>query len=294
MHPEVSIIISTYNGATYIGETIESIVGQTYSNWELIIVDDGSTDETEKVVASFNDERVRFIKAGRIGLNGKIKNIGLDKASGELIAFIDHDDLWAPEKLMKQVIALNEYPEAGFCLVNGYNFKEKGKPVSFFYRQRDGVKFDNVFLSFFQSDLSAWTQTLLMRKECIKTGRFNENSLFADPEFIIGLAGNYKAVVLFEPLVYHRQHATSYSTVHWIPCHQQGINIIAKYKNNGMLPPALANNALFKSHINFGEKYIIRRKSMNAINHFIKAWRYNMISIAPLKKTVKAILYAFR
>src|SRR5688572_2239656 len=183
-NPKVSIIISTYNGASYIGETIESIRTQTYLNWELIIVDDGSTDDTEGVATTFNDGRIKFIKAGRIGINGKIKNIGLDKVSGELIAFIDHDDLWAPDKLERQVIALQQHPDAGFCLVNGYNFKKKGEPISFFYRQTDGTKIGNVFLSFFQYELSAWTQTLLMRKQCLEAGRFNETSLFADPEFV--------------------------------------------------------------------------------------------------------------
>jgi len=294
MHHKVSIIISSYNGAPYIGETIESVINQTYDNWELLIVDDGSTDETEQVVASFHNERVRLIRAGRIGRNGRIKNIGLDNASGDMIAFIDHDDLWASNKLEVQVRALQQYPEAGFCLVNGYNFKEKGKPVSFFYQQQDGVKVDNVFLSFFQSRLSAWTQTLLMRRECLQAGRFNETGLFVDPEFIINLASHFKAVIWYEPLVFHRQHQESYSTVNWIPCHQQGINIIEKYKNNKMLPAVLANDALFKSHINFGEKYIVRKEPLNAISHFLKAWRYKIFSLAPFKKSMKAILYTFR
>ena len=291
MSPQVSIIISTYNGAAYIGETIESILAQTYSNWELIIVDDGSTDETEKIVRSFNDQRIQFIRAGRIAINGKVKNIGLDNTNGELIAFIDHDDLWAPDKLEKQVIVLQQYPEAGFCLVNGYNFKTRGEPVSFFYRQREGVKVDNVFLSFFKSELSAWTQTLLMRRECLGAGRFSETSLFADPEFIINLARQFKAVVLFEPLVFHRHHDDSYSTVNWISCHEEGIRTIRKYRKNKLLPVKLANDTLFRSEIHFGEKCIMRKQSGNAVRHFFKAWKYKVFSIVPLKKMAKAIFH---
>lgn len=294
MSPRVSIIISTYNGAAYIGETIASIRDQTYRNWELIIVDDGSTDDTENVITSFQDDRIQFIKAGRIGINGKIKNMGLDKISGEFIAFIDHDDLWAQNKLEKQMIALQTYSEAGFCLVNGYNFKHKGEPVNFFYHQRQGIRIDKVFLSFFQSQLSAWTQTLLMRRECLQAGRFSETSLFADPEFVFNLACQFKAVVLFEPMVYRRQHASSYSTVNWIPCQEQGIKIITKYKNSKLLPPAVAKNALFRSHIDFGEKYIREKQSRKAIRHFFKAWGNKIFSIAPAKKIMKAVLYSFR
>ena len=132
--PKVSIIITTYNGSKYIRETIESVCNQTYRNWELIIIDDGSEDNTCEIITSFKDERIQLFKAGRIGINGRIKNIGLEKASGELIAFIDHDDLWHPSKLEKQITVLQEYPEAGFCLTGGYNFKTKGEPFEYFYK----------------------------------------------------------------------------------------------------------------------------------------------------------------
>src|SRR6187549_1636408 len=120
--PKVSIILPTYNRAGLIMETIESIRTQTYSNWELIIVDDGSDDNTEEKISHLKDEKIQFIKAGRIGIGGKIKNIGLSNASGEFIAFNDSDDLWHKTKLEKQVAALQEHPEAGFCLTGGYNF----------------------------------------------------------------------------------------------------------------------------------------------------------------------------
>src|SRR4026209_101684 len=107
--PKVSIILPTYNRAGLIMETIRSILEQTYANWELIIIDDGSDDDTEKLVTQIKDERIQFHKAGRIGIVGKIKNIGIEKSNGELIAFIDSDDLWAETKLEKQIAALQQY-----------------------------------------------------------------------------------------------------------------------------------------------------------------------------------------
>ena len=80
---KVSIIMPTYNRANYIGETIESVRNQTYKNWELIIVDDGSEDNTGVIISRVKDERIRFYIAGRIAINGKIKNIGIEKANGE-------------------------------------------------------------------------------------------------------------------------------------------------------------------------------------------------------------------
>src|SRR5687767_9877323 len=107
--PKVSIILPTYNRAEFIGETIDCILHQTYGNWELIIVDDGSDDGTEQVINKFQDKRIRFFKAGRIGIGGRIKNTGIHQSSGEFLAFIDSDDLWAHTKLEKQVNALLEY-----------------------------------------------------------------------------------------------------------------------------------------------------------------------------------------
>ena len=293
--PKVSIIISTYNGIRYIGETIESVRSQTYTNWELIIIDDGSNDNTCEVITRIKDDRIYLCKAGRIGINGRIKNIGLSKSSGELIAFIDHDDLWAPAKLEKQVAALEQFPEAGFCLTGGYNFKDAGQPVNYFYKQNKGISVDHIFLSFFRSEISAWTQALLVRRECIeKAGAFNENSLFADPEFIVNLSSHFKAVMLYEPLVYHRLHDNSYSTIKWVQCHNQGLDIIRKYKNNRLLPISVARDALFRSHINFGEKYLFHKERRKAILHFYEAWKNKPLSIVPFKKTAKAILYTFK
>lgn len=135
---KVSIIMPTYNRGSFILETIESVRDQTYDNWELIIVDDGSDDNTAEVIAEIKDTRIRFYKAGRIGIGSKIKNLGLEKATGDLIAFIDSDDLWAREKLEKQVTALQQYHNAGFSLTGGYNFRDPGEPLEYFYKKKRG------------------------------------------------------------------------------------------------------------------------------------------------------------
>src|SRR4029079_12478196 len=100
--PKVSIIMPTWNRAVYIMESVESVISQTYQNWELIIVDDGSEDETAEIISQIKDGRVKFHEAGKTGIGIKLKNIGIERSDGELIAFLDSDDLWAPTKLEKQ------------------------------------------------------------------------------------------------------------------------------------------------------------------------------------------------
>lgn len=105
----------TYNSEDYVGESIRSVQQQTYENWELIIADDLSSDSTVKLVESFaeNDSRIKLIKSDRnLGPAGA-RNIAIDAAQGEYIAFLDSDDLWYPEKLEKQI---------AFMENNGYVF----------------------------------------------------------------------------------------------------------------------------------------------------------------------------
>lgn len=289
---KVSIILPTYNRAAYIVETIESIRKQTYPNWELIIVDDGSDDNTEEVIGKLKDERIQFYKAGRIGINGKIKNIGLEKASGELVAFIDSDDLWDVTKIEKQVAVLHQYPEAGFSLTGGYNFRQPGEPIDYFYKYREGIKYENVFNSFFTSELPGYTQALMFRKKCIAvTGSFKEAKSFSDLEFILNLAYHFKAVILYEPLLYRRIHDTNYVHSNWEKSYYEGIEIIRSYKK--ISGPKKIRDALFRLYINFGEDCLLYKERRKAVNFFFTAWKNKPFSFIPLKKIAKAILHYF-
>lgn len=110
----VSIVMPSYNTAKYIEEAIVSVLNQTYPYWELIVVDDCSTDSTEKVLKQYlMDNRIHFLKNEKNSGAAVSRNYALREAKGKWIAFLDSDDLWLPEKLEKQI---------GFMLSNGYHF----------------------------------------------------------------------------------------------------------------------------------------------------------------------------
>lgn len=109
----VSIVMPSYNTADYIGDSIRSVLNQTYDNWELLIVDDCSTDNTDSVVAGFTDSRIRYLKNEHNSGAAVSRNYALREAKGRWIAFLDSDDLWEPEKLEKQI---------AFMERNGYAF----------------------------------------------------------------------------------------------------------------------------------------------------------------------------
>lgn len=114
MNELVSIIMPSYNTDRFIAETIESVLAQTYTDWELIIVDDCSNDNTDEVVAQYlSDTRIRYIKNEKNSGAAVSRNRALREAKGKWIAFLDSDDLWLPEKLEKQI---------EFMKSNGYAF----------------------------------------------------------------------------------------------------------------------------------------------------------------------------
>lgn len=113
MNDLVSIITPSYNTARFITETINCVLAQTYANWEMIIVDDCSTDDTDAVVAGFTDPRIRYLKNEKNSGAAVSRNRALREAKGKWIAFLDSDDLWEPTKLEKQI---------GFMERNGYHF----------------------------------------------------------------------------------------------------------------------------------------------------------------------------
>ena len=291
--PTVSIIIPTYNRAGLILQTIESIRNQTYSNWQLIIVDDGSKDNTEELVSRTKDDRIQFIKAGRIGIGGKIKNIGLANATGEFIAFNDSDDLWHKTKLEKQVAALQKHPEAGFCFTGGYNFRKNEEPIDYFYKIQDGTRFDNLFTAIFQSEVTVFAQALMIRRSCLGViGSFKEEKSFSDFDFIVSLARNFKGLILYEPLVFRRLHDENYINTTWEKSYDEGKAII--HENKMFLSRRVYNNALFRLYINFGETCLRYKQKQKALNNFLKAWQYKPFGIIPLKKAAKAILQFFK
>jgi len=104
--PKVSVIIPTYNRADVIGGAIQSVLDQTYADWELIIVDDGSRDNTQDIVASYNDPRIRYIYRDNTGTPGA-RNTGIQASTGEYVAFLDSDDMFLPDKLQLQVAAMD-------------------------------------------------------------------------------------------------------------------------------------------------------------------------------------------
>lgn len=192
----VSIIIPTYNRGYTIKKSIESILNQTYKSFELIIVDDNSTDNTAEIVKSIKDERIRYIKQEKnLGAN-VARNRGVIESKGNFIAFQDSDDEWLPNKLEIQLDELkNNNADIVYCSFNRFeNDKHEVIP-------KKNINDENIATELLKYNFIS-TQTILGKKECFESEKFDEKlPRFQDWDLVIRLSMKYKIHHVNKPLV---------------------------------------------------------------------------------------------
>lgn len=209
--PLISIIMPTYNRADLIKRAIKSILFQTYENWELIIVDDCSTDDTKVVVQQYKDERISYIyNPENLGAN-YARNVGITNAAGELITFLDSDNEWVPNKLK---IQLSEFTGDCFWSFSAFEYHDWDN-----IRNVPDMKYihdikKNQLLNILTKRNIVDTGTLMVKKECFdKVGLFDEEMpRFQDYELAIRLAMNFPYKYIDNPLLIVHKTAKSIST----------------------------------------------------------------------------------
>jgi len=209
---KVSIIVPTYNRAHLVTETIDSILAQTVKDFELIVVDNESTDNTEEVIKSYTDRRIRYFQHQNNGLVAVNRNYGISKANGEYIAFCDDDDLWMPEKLERQVKLLDLNKELGLVYSDSYIMDENGDLERDTLFSNSRPLRGNVFDKLFQSNCIP-TLTVMIRREVLsKVGGFDPKYIIAqDYDLWLRIAEHYPIDFTEEPLAKYRIHGGSIS-----------------------------------------------------------------------------------
>ena len=218
-NPKITILIATYNRASLLPNTLQSILAQTYSNWECLIIDDHSTDGTEKIVQDFINKDKRFsyyLKSGnyKVGLSGT-RNYGLDLAesyNSEFIQFFDDDDLMHPKKLELQLKGLHENPESMFSICGRRNFENEAEIDWEDHQQIFQSKLYSFGEAFLIGKLRLVAQVFLFRAQYLKDQRFDENLRYAeDWEFFskLFLKETPKYEVLDQVLFFRRKHLNS-------------------------------------------------------------------------------------
>lgn len=204
--PLVSIIVPAYNAGKYIAETIDSVIAQTYSNWELIIVNDGSSDNTLPIIETYShkDTRISFITKPNTGVSDT-RNTGIAKARGEFIAFLDADDVWLPNNLEKKTDYLKNHPDIDFVFSNMLQADQYLQSQTLAPKGKDTAIFEDLLL-WNGEVIPGPSSNLLVRKKCLDAGiRFDKRlTTIADQNFTVQLAAKFKGKLLDEALWVYR------------------------------------------------------------------------------------------
>ncbi len=205
--PIISVIIPAYNAERTILETIESIQQQTFSDFEIIVINDGSTDKTLELLQNIKDNRLKILSYENGGVC-VARNRGISHATGELIAFLDADDMWTPDKLELQLAALQQHPEAGVAYSWTYFMYEQegsvvpGKPVFF-----EGNVYPKLLVENF---IAHGSNLLIWRKVIESVGEFDSTFPHcADWDFYLRLAAQYPFVLVPKHQIFYRQSSGS-------------------------------------------------------------------------------------
>jgi glycosyltransferase involved in cell wall biosynthesis len=200
--PTISVIVPAYNAEQTILETITSVLSQTFSDFELIVINDGSTDRTLELLNTVNDSRLQVFSYPNGGVS-IARNRGITQASGEFIAVLDADDLWTADKLELQLAALQQQPEAGVAYSWAYYMDEQGKSS----QPSEPVYFEgNVYAQLLVNDFVVSCSNCLMRRQAVESvGEFDQEVAgAADWDYWLRLALNWPFVVVPKYQVYYR------------------------------------------------------------------------------------------
>lgn len=289
--PLVSVVTATYNMAHYLPLAIQSVLAQTYENFELLIVDDGSMDNTREVVKAFLDNaQVKYLVQKNKG-QAAAKNRGILESSGEYIAFLDADDMWAPEKLELQVPLFASSENLGVVYSRLACIDQSGSYLGVanneLFRGRISERLLNHnFVGF---------STAVVKKECFdRLGGFNENYRMAiDYDLWLRFSTQYEFDYVDLPLLYYRwwpgQLSQNFSKQRYLCAIDIMRNFIQEFP--GAVPKNIENESWAHTYVGFGQcLQRVDQRLGPALRLYVRALRYKPSYLPAWKSIIRTIL----
>lgn len=277
-NPKISVVVTCYNYGHYLSGCVDSILGQTFESFEVIVVDDGSTDDTPERIKPFleRDGRIRYIRKSNGG-QASAKNTGVWHSRGEFLAFLDADDLWQPEKLQKQ-IELFKDKSIGVVFSRMEFIDEQGRelissPPAGYLTPRAGKVTDYLLFDNFVPFSSS-----IVRRECLENhGVFDEAlAMGIDWDLWLRLSVHYQFAYVDEPLLRYRVgHAGQMSKK--LEVRQKCSDLIFKRfvdDNKARLDPDVVKKAMSYTHCSRGY-YFRKANPQLSARHYLTAFRYD-------------------
>lgn len=208
--PTVSVIMPVYNGARFLAPAIHSVLSQTYPDWELLVIDDGSQDDSRAIAAGFDDPRIRVLVNGVNRGLVHTRNRGLDEAAGRYVAFLDSDDIARPQRLEKQIHHLEHHPELGGVGTWVQPIDSEGRATPHIWKHPGSAAITRSILLFRGQFL---TSSFTCRAELARRLRFSSTAPLAeDYDLYVRMARESLLCNLSEVLVDYRIHGNNVTT----------------------------------------------------------------------------------
>ena len=205
--PLVSIIINCLNGEKYLDYAIQSVLKQSYKNWEIIFFDNNSTDKSLSILKRYKDKRIKYFKLKKTQTLYKARNLAIKKSKGKLISFLDVDDWWKKDKLKKQVAHFVNNNKIEIIYSNIYLFIEKKNKIKKFIKGKlkSGHLSQDLINNFQLPILSS-----VIKKKIFHKIKFdNRYTIIGDFDFFVRLSLKKKIFAIQEPLAYYRIHSSN-------------------------------------------------------------------------------------
>jgi glycosyltransferase involved in cell wall biosynthesis len=283
--PLVSVVVITYNAAEYVGHAIESVLQQTWQNLELIVVDDGSTDDTQSLVQRVGDDRLRYVRQANQGPSAA-RNRGIRESRGEFVAFLDADDWWSPEKLCRQVAAARPHPDVGLIYSFAVGVDGAGKEIGRMNTVVNGRVIERLLLG--QCIAGSASSVMVTRKAIDTVGVFDESLHHAeDWEYWIRVASRFEVACVPEYDVHLLSRPGSHGK-NPLATRDQSLSFIhgalARYAPGR---PWFRRVALAEIHYVAGYNFWTSGYLARARREILRAWLYNPFYLVYYKRMVR-------
>lgn len=275
--PRVSVIIPTYNRAHLIEETLESALAQTYPDYEIIVVDDGSTDGTLSVLSKYED-RLRVVSQAHQGNGGaQARNLGISKASGEYVAFLDSDDVWFPAKLERQLELIQEKRALSWAYTNAEVFDDATGRMAHVYDRVYRMHQGDVLPYLLFENFIPFSSTLARTSLLAEVGGCYPIAKGTDWDLNLRLASRTSIGYVSEALTRIRIHrgriAANVSLAEALEARKAIVERAVERERKRLLP--LRNKALAHMYVKTGHEYAVAGEIAQARRLFLQALRYS-------------------
>jgi len=273
--PKVTVIIPTYNCARYLPEAIDSVLNQTYKDFEIIVVDDGSKDNTQEIVSQYIEKypnKIIYFYQNNQG-PAEARNKGIKEAKGQYLAFLDSDDTWFPEKLVKQIRILNDNPGIDLVYASGLTIDINGNILG----KKPEVPVRNVYD--FLRDGRIPNMTVVIRKKCLEeVGLFDPTlKVGEDTDLWIRICSKFNCYYIDDPLAFFKKHDFNIST-NLENMHKGHIVIYRKMKKLEVFKDKSKTlwNMISKEQYLLGKFYFDKKLYLKSVKYLFKALSSNI------------------